>query len=92
MALLSLCVASFDMKSQTFSTTNNTRVVSNGQSPKTTNVRSRIECSVLCTSDDNWCSSSYDTNMKVCTLYFTCHHETEYAERSAIMTKNLEWD
>lgn len=88
MALLSLCVASFDMKSQTFRTTKDTRVVSNGQSSKTTKARSRIECSVLCTSDDNCCSSSYDTNLKVCTLYLTCHHLTEYAERSVIMTKN----
>ncbi|VDI21085.1 Hypothetical predicted protein [Mytilus galloprovincialis] len=90
MALLSHCVASFNIKSQTFSTTKNTRVVSNGLSSKTTKARSRVECSVLCTSADNCCSSSYDTNKKVCNLYLTCHHLTEYAEGSAIMTKNLE--
>ncbi|XP_076109334.1 fibrinogen-like protein 1 isoform X1 [Mytilus galloprovincialis] len=81
---------SIDEKFQKFNIMKNTRIVSSEISPSTIKASSRIECSRVCTSDESCGSCSYDTKLKVCTLYLTCHQKTEYAEGYEIMIKTPE--
>ncbi|VDI06424.1 Hypothetical predicted protein, partial [Mytilus galloprovincialis] len=85
---MSICVVSFEIISQKFIKTKNTRIVSSDASKRTSKVRSGIECSAVCTRDENCCSSSYDAHLNLCSLFSTC--STEYAEGCSITKKTPE--
>ncbi|CAG2237318.1 Angiopoietin-4 [Mytilus edulis] len=80
----------FEIISQKFIKTKNKGIVSSDASKRTSKARSGIECSAVCTSDENCCSSSFDTHSKICTLFSTCCLMTEDAEGYSITKKTPE--
>ncbi|XP_076088590.1 microfibril-associated glycoprotein 4-like isoform X1 [Mytilus galloprovincialis] len=75
--------ACFSLKSQMFHTETETRLV--GPSMKTIKVSSRIECAMIC-SNDNCCSSSYDTRLAHCSLFRECCPSKEFSKKSQTLT------
>lgn len=65
-------VNSFDIKIQKFYTNTNTRVVQNGALVNTMKVKSLFQCAMMCTSDINCCSSTYDKILEHCSLFLAC--------------------
>ncbi|CAG2221304.1 unnamed protein product [Mytilus edulis] len=85
-----LFFVSCDIRSQNFIQTKNTRIVPGNASNRTSKARSGIQCSAECTSDENCCSSSYDTHSTLCILFSTCSPMTEYAEGYSVTKKTPE--
>ncbi|CAC5393434.1 unnamed protein product [Mytilus coruscus] len=57
-----------------------------GPSMKTIKVSSRIECAMIC-SNDNCCSSSYDTILEHCSFFRDCCPSKEFSKESQTLTK-----
>ncbi|CAC5404489.1 Tenascin,Fibrinogen-like protein A,Ryncolin-2,Ryncolin-4,Tenascin-X,Fibrinogen C domain-containing protein 1-A,Techylectin-5B,Angiopoietin-related protein 7,Ficolin-1-A,Angiopoietin-related protein 1,Ficolin-1-B,Ficolin-2,Ryncolin-1,Tenascin-R,Ryncolin-3,Ficolin-1,Fibrinogen C domain-containing protein 1-B,Fibrinogen C domain-containing protein 1 [Mytilus coruscus] len=57
-----------------------TRLV--GASLKTMKVSSGIECAMICTNDNNCCSSTYDTILEHCSLFLECCPCKEFSKES----------
>ncbi|CAG2226825.1 Angiopoietin-related protein 1,Angiopoietin-related protein 4,Ficolin-1-A,Angiopoietin-1,Fibrinogen C domain-containing protein 1,Ryncolin-1,Angiopoietin-related protein 7,Fibrinogen C domain-containing protein 1-B,Fibroleukin,Fibrinogen-like protein 1,Ficolin-1,Ficolin-1-B,Angiopoietin-4,Fibrinogen-like protein 1-like protein,Ryncolin-2,Tenascin-R,Fibrinogen C domain-containing protein 1-A,Microfibril-associated glycoprotein 4,Ryncolin-3,Tenascin-X,Ficolin-2,Fibrinogen alpha chain,Tenascin,Ryncolin-4 [Myt len=62
-----------------------TRLV--GASMKTIKVSSGIECAMICTNDNNCCSSTYDTNLEHCSLFLECCPDKEFSKGSQTIKK-----
>lgn len=77
--------ASFSLKSQMFHKETETRLV--GASMKTIKVSSGIECAMICTNDNNCCSSTYDTNLEHCSLFLECCPDKEFSKESQTLKK-----
>ncbi|VDI05483.1 Hypothetical predicted protein [Mytilus galloprovincialis] len=62
-----------------------TRLV--GASMKTITVSSGIECAMICTNDNNCCSSTHDTNLEQCSLFLECCPDNEFSKGSQTIKK-----
>ncbi|XP_063420269.1 fibroleukin-like [Mytilus trossulus] len=70
-------VASFELNSQKFDISTDTRIISSGPSMVTTKAKSGFECAIVCTNDDNCCSCSYNEDSEQCQLSCSCSPTTE---------------
>lgn len=73
---------------QRFTVKKNTKITSNATKISVNAMPSIAACASVCSSDQQCCSSSYDTSTRFCTLDTCSTPETETTDHTKVIVKN----